>query len=338
MDAVVRRLVHGGRGAAELRAQLAHGIECVSRSRRDVLARAPAGSELGRIEAIEAPMSWFAAGQLVSLVALAWLGHVSFGMPVWQSIIAVGVVVPAGAGGVPGDGRDRHHAGRRHGQGHAAHLRRAEPRQRQRQPDERQHHGRCRHVGRRSARRPEERLPAGRQPAPAVPGPVRRHLRRHVWSPCSPSPPWCPTPRCSAPTSSRRRPRRPGRPSPSRSAKGLSALEPVKLWLIWPAAWSACCSRSRRCCCRKYREYLPSAAAFGLAWVFHWYYGLLFFLGALIALLLERQKTANRRGVHLSRRLGRGGWRLADGRAPGALGEWRQHSRKSPAPLMRSAL
>jgi uncharacterized oligopeptide transporter (OPT) family protein len=40
----------------------------------------------------------------------------------------------------------------------------------------------------------------------------------------------------------------------------------------------------------KYQEYLPSAAAFGLAWVFHWYYGLLFFLGALVALALERRK------------------------------------------------
>ena len=40
----------------------------------------------------------------------------------------------------------------------------------------------------------------------------------------------------------------------------------------------------------KYQAYLPSAAAFGLAWVFHWYYGLLFFLGALAALLFERRK------------------------------------------------
>jgi uncharacterized oligopeptide transporter (OPT) family protein len=40
----------------------------------------------------------------------------------------------------------------------------------------------------------------------------------------------------------------------------------------------------------KYQAYFPSAAAFGLAWVFHWYYGLLFFLGALAALLLERRK------------------------------------------------
>lgn len=39
--------------------------------------------------AIETPMSWFAAGQLVSLIALAWLAHASFGMPYWQSALAV---------------------------------------------------------------------------------------------------------------------------------------------------------------------------------------------------------------------------------------------------------
>jgi hypothetical protein len=40
----------------------------------------------------------------------------------------------------------------------------------------------------------------------------------------------------------------------------------------------------------KYRDYLPSAAAFGLAWVFHWYYGLLFFLGAALALIFSGWK------------------------------------------------
>src|SRR5262249_44585911 len=38
--------------------------------------RAAVASEAERIEA---PMSWFAVGQVVSLVALAWLGHASFG-------------------------------------------------------------------------------------------------------------------------------------------------------------------------------------------------------------------------------------------------------------------
>jgi hypothetical protein len=53
--------------------------------------RSAATSEQGRIEA---PMSWFAVGQIVSLVALAWLGHVSFGMPVWQTVIAVARSLP----------------------------------------------------------------------------------------------------------------------------------------------------------------------------------------------------------------------------------------------------
>jgi uncharacterized oligopeptide transporter (OPT) family protein len=39
----------------------------------------------------------------------------------------------------------------------------------------------------------------------------------------------------------------------------------------------------------KQQKYLPSAAAFGLSWVFDWYYGLLFFLGAIIAYMLERK-------------------------------------------------
>jgi len=41
------------------------------------------------LEAIETPFSWFAAGQLISMAALAWLAHVSFGMPWWQSVLAV---------------------------------------------------------------------------------------------------------------------------------------------------------------------------------------------------------------------------------------------------------
>ncbi len=35
--------------------------------------------------------------------------------------------------------------------------------------------------------------------------------------------------------------------------------------------------------------YLPSAAGAGLAWTFHWYYSLLFFIGALIAWLWKKR-------------------------------------------------
>jgi uncharacterized oligopeptide transporter (OPT) family protein len=43
----------------------------------------------GAMDAIEAPSSWFLAGQLFSLIGLAWLAYLSFEMPVWQSVTAV---------------------------------------------------------------------------------------------------------------------------------------------------------------------------------------------------------------------------------------------------------
>jgi uncharacterized oligopeptide transporter (OPT) family protein len=41
------------------------------------------------LAAIETPASWFVWGQLVGMVGLAWLGHRTFGMPYWQTAVAV---------------------------------------------------------------------------------------------------------------------------------------------------------------------------------------------------------------------------------------------------------
>ncbi len=41
------------------------------------------------LAAIETPTSWFFAGQVVGLIGLSWLAHYTFGMPYWQSFIAV---------------------------------------------------------------------------------------------------------------------------------------------------------------------------------------------------------------------------------------------------------
>lgn len=41
------------------------------------------------LAAIEVPSSWFVAGQLAGFVGLAWIGHAVFGMPYWQTAIAV---------------------------------------------------------------------------------------------------------------------------------------------------------------------------------------------------------------------------------------------------------
>jgi uncharacterized oligopeptide transporter (OPT) family protein len=71
--------------------------------------------------------------------------------------------------------------------------------------------------------------------------------------------------------------------------QGLSSLEPAKLWLIFAGAVVGVVLTLAPVLLPKYEAYLPSASAFGLAWVFNWYYGLLFFLGALIALVVERR-------------------------------------------------
>jgi len=39
--------------------------------------------------AIETPASWFIGGQIAGFVGLAWLGHLAFGMPYWQTAVAV---------------------------------------------------------------------------------------------------------------------------------------------------------------------------------------------------------------------------------------------------------
>ena len=41
------------------------------------------------IAAIETPASWFIGGQLFGFIGLAWLGHRTFGMPYWQTAVAV---------------------------------------------------------------------------------------------------------------------------------------------------------------------------------------------------------------------------------------------------------
>jgi len=251
--------------------------------------RAPAGSELGRIEAIEAPMSWFAAGQLVSLVALAWLGHVSFGMPVWQSVIAVGLsfllalvacrvtgetdTTPVGAMGKvtqltfgalsPGNvninlmsanitAGAATSAADLLGDLKSGYLLGANPRQQFLAQFAGIFVGTVVTVLTFAALVPNAKVLGTDQfPAPAA----------QTWSAVAIA-----------------------------LGQGLSALEPIKLWLILAGGMVGVLLTLAPVLLPQYRNHLPSASAFGLAWVFHWYYGLLFFLGALIALLLERQR------------------------------------------------
>jgi uncharacterized oligopeptide transporter (OPT) family protein len=248
--------------------------------------RSPAASEPWHIEA---PMSWFGGGQLVSLVALAWLGHASFGMPIWETAIAVALsfwlalvacrvtgetdTTPVGAmgkvtqlifGGLsPGNVNvNLMSANITAGAATSAadlltdlksgYLLGANPRQQFLAQFSGIFVGTLVSVLTFAVLVPDAQVLGTDQfPAPAA----------QTWSAVAIA-----------------------------LGKGLSSLEPVKLWLIVAGSVVGVLLTLAPVLFPKSQDYLPSASAFGLAWVFPWYYGLLFFLGALIALLLERRK------------------------------------------------
>ena len=65
-------------------------------------------------------------------------------------------------------------------------------------------------------------------------------------------------------------------------SKGLSTMHPVKIWCIAIGGLVGLILPILSRLFPKKQNWIPSAAGIGLAWVFQWYYGLLFFLGALI--------------------------------------------------------
>jgi putative OPT family oligopeptide transporter len=238
---------------------------------------------------IEAPMSWFAVGQIVSLVALAWLGHATFGLPVWETVVAVALsfllalvacrvtgetdTTPVGAMGKvtqlifgavhPGNVNvNLMSANITAGAATSSadlltdlksgYLLGANPRQQFLAQFSGIFVGTVVSVLTFAVLVPDAQVLGTDQfPAPAA----------QTWSAVAVA-----------------------------LGHGLSTLEPVKLWLIFAGGAVGLVLTLAPVLLPKYERYLPSASAFGLAWVFNWYYGLLFFLGALIALLIERRK------------------------------------------------
>jgi uncharacterized oligopeptide transporter (OPT) family protein len=66
-------------------------------------------------------------------------------------------------------------------------------------------------------------------------------------------------------------------------SKGFEALAPVKVWSIVIGGAVGAVFAFLPVVFPKQQKYLPSASGFGLAWIFQWYYGVLFFMGAVIA-------------------------------------------------------
>src|SRR3954467_7434630 len=243
---------------------------------------------VSEFERIEAPMSWFAVGQIVSLVALAWLGPARFGMPIWETVIAVALsfwlalvacrvtgetdTTPVGAMGKitqltfgalhPGNVNvNLMSANITAGAATSSsdlltdlksgYLLGANPRHQFLAQFSGIFVGTVVSVLTFAVLVPGAQVLGTDQfPAPAA----------QTWSAVAIA-----------------------------LGQGLSSLESVKLWLIFSGSVVGVVLTLAPVLLPKYEKYLPSAAAFGLAWVFHWYYGLLFFLGALIALLVQKR-------------------------------------------------
>jgi uncharacterized oligopeptide transporter (OPT) family protein len=75
-------------------------------------------------------------------------------------------------------------------------------------------------------------------------------------------------------------------------SKGFEALAPVKIWSIVIGGVVGLVFTLLPVMFPKQEKYLPSASGFGLAWIFQWYYGVLFFMGAVIAWRFQKKSPA----------------------------------------------
>jgi uncharacterized oligopeptide transporter (OPT) family protein len=244
------------------------------------------------LDAIETPSGWFVAGQLVSLVALAWLAHASFGMPVWQSVLAVVLsfalsvvacrvtgetdTTPIGAMGKvtqlifgalsPGNiNVNLMSANITSGAAMSSadlltdlksgYLLGANPRQQFLAQFAGIFVGTVVTSVSFVLLVPNAAALGGEQfPAPAA----------QTWAAVARA-----------------------------LSHGLAALDPVKVWSIVIGATVGLLFSVLPMIFPKQQKYLPSAAGFGLAWIFQWYYALMFFLGAIIAYVWQRQAPKN---------------------------------------------
>jgi putative OPT family oligopeptide transporter len=75
-------------------------------------------------------------------------------------------------------------------------------------------------------------------------------------------------------------------------SQGFESLEPIKIWSIVVGASVGIILTVLPRLLPKQAKWMPSAAGIGLSWTFHWYYGFLFFLGGIIGWAIERKRPA----------------------------------------------
>jgi uncharacterized oligopeptide transporter (OPT) family protein len=70
---------------------------------------------------------------------------------------------------------------------------------------------------------------------------------------------------------------------------GFQALDSVKLWSIAIGGFAGALFTLLPRWFPRHAKWMPSASGLGLSWTFHWYYGFLFFIGALIGWIVEKR-------------------------------------------------
>jgi len=246
-------------------------------------------SQASELDLLETPMSWFVYGQVVALIALCWLAKVSFAMPIWESVLAVAMsfflalvacrvtgetdTTPTGAMGKvtqliygalnPGNMNINLMSANITSSAaiSSADLLTGL---------------KCGHL---LGANPRKQFLA--QFCGIFVGTVATVLAFRVMVPTAGvlGSDQFPAPAAQA-----------WRVVAIALSKGFDSLEPVKLWSIGLGALTGALLTLLPKWLPRHAKWMPSASGIGLSWTFHWYYGLLFFIGAFGGWLMEKKQ------------------------------------------------
>jgi putative OPT family oligopeptide transporter len=246
-------------------------------------------SQASELDLLETPMSWFVYGQVVALIALCWLAKVSFAMPIWESVLAVAMsfflalvacrvtgetdTTPTGAMGKvtqliygalnPGNMNINLMSANITSSAaiSSADLLTGL---------------KCGHL---LGANPRKQFLA--QFCGIFVGTVATVLAFRVMVPTASvlGSDQFPAPAAQA-----------WRVVAIALSKGFDSLEPVKLWSIGFGALTGALLTLLPKWLPRHAKWMPSASGIGLSWTFHWYYGLLFFIGAFGGWLMEKKE------------------------------------------------
>lgn len=240
------------------------------------------------VEAIETPMAWFAIGQGVSLIALAWLAHASFAMPWWQSALAVllSFLLAVVACRVTGE-TDTTPIG---AMGKVTQLTFGAI-----NPGNVNVNLMAANITAGAATSAADLLTDLKSGYLLGANPRKQFLAQfagifvgtlvtvYSFKLLVPNAAALGTDQFPAPAAQT------WAAVAKAMSKGLEALEPVKVWSIVIGGALGIVLSVLPAAMPRWKRFYPSAAAFGLAWVFHWHYSVLFLMGALIAEVFQKK-------------------------------------------------